>query len=139
MFRIIITRMPKSIGNTITNSSNVNLFQLSQLRACGNAMILPIDHDKGIKPYYDRVHNITNQDPETFNGSITVSVKEKHTNIKITLHRKKANTIIFDSTTQNIVNVPLSMYIIPYDSYGTLVTDNITSYTYSMCMYYKDI
>lgn len=31
------------------------------------------------------------------------------------------------------------LYIVPYDSYGTLTTDNIASYAYSRRLYFKDI
>jgi hypothetical protein len=49
-----------------------------------------------------------------------------------------SNVLFYDSATQNIVNSPLLLYVIPYDSYGTLITDNIASYSYSMRMRYKD-
>ncbi len=50
MYRIIIARMPKAIGTVYTTRSNVNIFQAVQLGNTGNKMVLPVDHDKGIKP-----------------------------------------------------------------------------------------
>ena len=73
-------------------------------------------------------------------GTITGSgaLKECHKLVKIKIKSKKSSTIIFDSVSQNIVNSPLAMFIIPYDSYGTLVTDNVASYSFHTRMYYKD-
>jgi hypothetical protein len=134
MYRVIIAKMPKSIGNTITASNNVYIFQVAQLCATGNNLLNPIDHDKGIKTYYDRTFRINN-----FTNWIDVnSQKEMAKLVKIKIRRKRSNTIVYDNNTQNIVNSPLAMFVIPYDAYGTLVTDNVASYSYSMRMYYKD-
>jgi len=135
MYRVIIARMPKAIGGTLTTSSNVDIFQAAQLGASGNNMILPVDHDKGIKPYYDRTFTIYN----SANWIDSNSQKEKARLIKIKIKRKKASNIVFDSVSQNIVNSPLALYVIPYDAYGTLETDNIASYSFHTRMYYKDV
>jgi len=136
MFRIIICRMPKSIGTVYTTSANVNIFQDAQLGSTGNTMVMPVDHDKGIKPYYDRTFNVQ----VGFSATVGASVgKECHKLIKLKIKRKNANSIVFDSASQNIVNSPLSMYVLPYDSYGTLITDNIASYSFHARMYYKDM
>ena len=57
MYRVIVMRCPKSFGTTITNYNNLYPFQLSQVGTTGNCMVLPVDYDKGFKPYYDRVFN----------------------------------------------------------------------------------
>ena len=138
MYRIIICKMPKSIGATLTTSSSTYIFQAAQLGASGNTMVLPLDFDRGIKPYYDRVHNLQTGTSFTASGSITAVQKECHKLIKLKIKRKRPGNVVFDSAAQNIVNAPLALYVIPYDSYGTLVTDNIASYSYQMRMYYKD-
>ena len=51
----MVVRMTKSIGVTVTTYNNVYSFQLSQTGVCVNGMILPLDKDRGIKTYYDRV------------------------------------------------------------------------------------
>jgi hypothetical protein len=98
-------------------------------------MVLPVDHDKGIKPYYDRVIAIKNG----FFWDSAAGHRESTKLLRIKIKRKKANTIIYDSASQFIVNSPLSLYIIPYDAYGTLITDNIASYSFHCRMYYKDM
>ena len=134
MYRVIVARMPKAIGPTLVTSSNVDIFQAAQLGASGNNMVLPIDHDKGIKPYYDRTFTLIN--PTFFQTAN--QRKEIAKLIKIKIKRKKASNIIFDSVSQNIVNSPLSLFVIPYDAYGTLETDNVASYSFHARMYYKD-
>jgi len=134
MYRIIVAKMPKSIGNTVTASNNVNIFQGAQTGSTGNAMVLPIDHDKGIKPYYDRVIKVNS----SFFWDSDAGQRECSRYIKLKIKRKRAGTIIFDSATQNIVNSPLALYVIPYDAYGTLVTDNIATFSFNARMYYKD-
>ena len=135
MYRVMILRMPKSIGATLTTSSNVDPYQAPQLGANGNRMCLPIDTDRGIKAYYDRIHTVYGGS----NYSVSAqSDKEYHKLVKIHLRRKNAREIVFDSAAQNIVNSPLALYVIPYDSKGTLVTDNVASYAYIARMRYKD-
>jgi hypothetical protein len=130
MYRIMVLRLPKSIGGAITTRNNVYPFQQSQLGATGNAMILPLDTDRGVKAYYDRVF--------TTNLAVTGNGRESHKLVKVNLRRKQSRDIVYDSATQNIVNSPLLLYVIPYDSFGSLITDNIASYSYSMRMRYKD-
>ena len=36
------------------------------------------------------------------------------------------------------MNNPLAVYLIPYDSYGSLTTDNIASIAWTMRLYWKD-
>jgi len=125
--------MPKAIGTVYTTSANVNIFQDAQLGATGNCMVLPVDHDKGIKPYYDKVIALQRAPPWGADG------KEIAKLVRLKIKRKQSNAIIYDSASQNIVNSPLSLYIIPYDAYGTLITDNIASYSFHCRMYYKDM
>ena len=132
IYRIIVAKLPKSYNAITTTASSLLPFQYAQLGATGNVMILPIDHDKGIKPYYDKHHYILGQTPQYGDG------KEIHKVVNIKIRRKNARQIVFDSATQLIVNSPLALYVFAYDSYGTLVTDNVASYSYTARMYYKD-
>jgi hypothetical protein len=134
-YRVMVLRLPKSVGSTTTTSSNVDAFQVSQLGSNGNRLCLPIDTDHGIKTYYDRI--ITNEkDISQRNGGDTLC--ECHKMLKIHLRRKQSREVVYDSGAQNIVNRPLALYVIPYDARGALVTDNIASYVYSIRMRYKD-
>jgi hypothetical protein len=138
MYRIIICKVPKTVNNTVVNSNNIYPFQLSQLGACGNTMLLPLDSDRGFKAYYDKTFNVNTGNSSAIVSGAAVG-KQSHKKISITLSRKSQSLVTYDTATQNITNNPLLMYILPYDSYGTLVTDNIASCAYSMRMRYKDM
>ena len=116
--------MTKTITGTATLYNSVYPFQTSQLVGCVNTMILPLDKDRVIKTYYDRDFNL-----QMVYNAATQTMKECHKHIKINLRHKESREIVYDSSSLNIVNSPLLLYIIPYDSFGTLVTDNIGSYT----------
>jgi hypothetical protein len=134
MFLVMVLRMPKSIVGTVTTRDNVDPFQASQLGNNGNRMTRPIDTDRGVKAYYDRVFNVQLGNSFYSDGA----GRECHKLVRISLRRKQSREVVYDSGAQNIVNSPLTLLIIPYDSFGSLVTDNIASYAYSMRMRYKD-
>ena len=46
--------------------------------------------------------------------------------------------ITYSTASPEIVNKPLAIYVIPYEQYSTLNTDNIASCAGFMRMYYKD-
>jgi hypothetical protein len=119
-YRVIICRVPKSFAGVISTANNVNIFAQPQQGTVFpvNDILCPLDKDQVIKTYHDRVHHRTNP-----NSS---STKESKQLVKIWLKRQGGRAIVYDNVSQNIINNPLSMYVIPYDSYGTLVTDNIS-------------
>lgn len=128
-YRVIIASMPRSRGNVVTTPNNVDLFQAPGLGNNGNKLLLPLDKDKGIKAYYDRIIRINNASNTN---------KEIHKTLKLWIKRKRASPIVWDSNTGQILNKPVSLYIIPYDSYGTIGTDNIASCAYWARIYFKD-
>lgn len=136
MYRIIIARVPKTVAGAAVTTTFVNFWDDTQLGAVGNKMLLKSDSDRGIKFLYDRL--ITVQDNAAF--AQTSHTREIHRYVKLWIRSKKGRDIIYDSTNANtIVNNPIVMTIIPYDSYGTLTTDNIASCAYQGYIYYKDV
>lgn len=128
--RVLICKLPKTFGGgTVTTSNNIPLFQGAQLGNNGCKLVRPIDKDLGIRTYYDKIIPMT---------KLNALNKEQHKTLRIWLKRKNARRIIYN-TDGNIVNSPISLYVIPYDSYGTLITDNIASYNFYCRMYYKDV
>ena len=138
MYRIIICKVPKTVNGTAVNSNNTYPFQLAQLGVTGNTMVLPLDSDRGFKAYYDKTFNLQTGYSAGLTGS-TPAGKECHKLVKIHLTRKSQSLVVYDSASQNITNNPLLMYILPYDSYGSLTTDNIASCSYHVRMRYKDM
>lgn len=128
MYRVIVARVPKAVGGNLTSSINLKYWQIEDQGQLGNKMIRAIDKDRGIKTLYDKVF--------TINGMTTG--KEYHKRIKLWISRKTQRKVIFENGDQNIVNNPLVLLITPYDSFGTLITDNIASCAFRYRMYFKD-
>lgn len=146
MFRIIVCVLPK-VYNAVVTGSQFDPFQIPNSGVLGNRMLYPLDKDKGVKALYDRV--------VTFNLGFSASslgvlgpppvssannyAREGHLLKKIWIKSKKARDIVFDTVSVDIVNRPVAVYVIPYDSFGTQTTDNIASVAGFMRMYYKDV
>lgn len=139
IFRIIVCRLPKIYGTTATTGGNLNIFREddSSLKS-GNNLTRYIDNDKGVRAYYDRC--ITVNTPGLVNSSSGGAVvsREVHRLVKISVKRKKSSPIVYQPGGE-IVNNPLAVYVLPYDSYGTLLTDNIASCAFTYRIYYKDL
>lgn len=145
MYRIIIAKVPKAINGVATQQNNVDPFDQIQLGNTGNRMLLNLDRDRGIKALHDKVYTInsgynasnvgTNLAPSPNNIR-----REAHLYKKFWIKSKRSKPIVYDSTGSNqIVNNPLMVWVIAYDSYGTLLTDNIASLSYYGIIYFKDV
>jgi len=133
-YRVIVATLPKVFNGSIT-TARFDPFQRANQGTCDNTLLLPADHDKGVKFLYDKIHKLTQ-----VRGVGGTSVgKEMTKTIKLWIKRKRAREIIFDTTSADIINKPLAIYVIPYEQYSTLETDNIASVTGFMRMYYKDV
>lgn len=140
MYRIVVARLPKNYNGVITAANTLDLFRADDNGfGNGNSMCGMIDNDKGIRAYYDKTINVQTGISSTVAGDPDVWYeKENHILIKLKIKRKKSRPIVFEPT-GGIVNNPVGVYVIPYDSYGTLQTDNIASCAITMRLYYKDI
>jgi len=134
-FRVIVARLPKVYNGSITTLS-FDPFQSANAGTCGNLQLLPADHDKGVKFYYDKIVKIPGQSWSGVGGS---NMKERTATVKLWIKRKRAGTIKYDTGGNTLVNSPVAIYVLPYEQYSTLTSDNIASMTGFMRMYYKDI
>jgi len=137
MFRVIICRAPKIVSGSTVTYNSMYPFQPADLGTTGNQMILPLDKDRGIKAFYDKTFNL-----QLGTSNVEVPIlgyvgKELHMVKKFWI-KSKGRPIQYDQASATIVNNPLLVYVIPYDSYGTLKTDNIASVSYFSRLYYKD-
>ena len=96
-----------------------------------------IDSEKGIRAYYDKIF-ATEGRPGTKYGATGLNGAETHILRKFVIKKKKTRPIAYESTGQ-VINNPIGIYVIPYDSFGTLQTDNISSCALTYRLYYKDI
>lgn len=134
MYRVLVLVMPKSYNGIAVTSGSLDIGCTFQNGANGNYITMPIDTEKGIKVLYDKVFR-----NEAGSNSSTIITREYHTFKKLWIKRKRSNNIVFDTAGVEIVNKPLNIYVIPYDSYGTLTTDNIASCAWTATLYYKDV
>lgn len=137
-FRVIIARAPKAISGVATGYDKItNPFDDIQLGSVGNKLLLPLDNDRGIKALYDKIHRLPGQN--IAHGAGYGSNKEFTKVVKLWIKNKKARDIVFDSTqAEQIVNNPILLWVIPYEQYSTLQTDNIATCAYFGTLYYKD-
>lgn len=138
-YRVIVCTLPKVTGGTITTARH-EPFQIANSGAApDNNLLLPADNDQGVKFLYDKIHAMGPTHPGSFTNVSDWIRKERTKVIKLWIKRKRSSDIIFNTTSTDIVNKPLAIYIIPYEQYSTLETDNIASFTGVMRMYYKDL
>lgn len=139
MVRVIIARVPKAINGTATTYNNVDPWDQIQLGSNGNKILFALDKDRGIKALYDKVHRMpTNQ--YAGNQSGLWSTRECTKVVKLWLRPRKSRDIVYDSTNSNqIVNNPIIMWVIPYEQYSTLETDQVCTVAYQGTIYYKDV
>lgn len=136
IYRIMCGTFPKSYGGVVTTHNNFSALQGPTFGLNGNRLLMPPDKDRGVKFFYDRIVRVERNFASVPLGG--VGGKECHVFKKMFLKRKRARNIIFDPANNEIVNRPFFFWILPYDSYGTLETDNIASYTLQARAYWKD-
>jgi len=139
-YRVMLLRLPKSITSqlgitSVTDSSTNAIFDQLDFGANGNRLMQKLDNDKGVKALYDKC--ILVQNNVAFSDA--THARETHKLLKLWIRPRRAKAIVFDSSNQTITNNPIALFIIPYDSYGTLQTDNIASVAWEACLYFKDV
>lgn len=138
IFRVIVAILPKTypglLGAVTPTTYTFDPFeQTHNLGDVQNTLITAADTDKGVRFLYDRIHTVPG--PYENPGS-----RETHKVIKLWIKRKRSRNIIFDSDRDGFIsNKPLAIYVIPYEQFSTLTTDNIASCAAEMRLYYKDI
>lgn len=135
MFRVIVAVLPKSTLGTIT-TARFDPLQIPNNGVMNNNTLQMADHDIGVKFLYDRIHTMKTQ--QWTGGNAGWNSKELTKVVRLWVKRKRSSDIIFSTSAQEIVNKPLAVYVIPYEQYSTLETDNIASCAGLLRMYYKD-
>jgi hypothetical protein len=139
-YRVMVLRLPKAITSSlgvtsVTDASTNAIFDQLDFGSNGNRLLQKLDNDKGVKALYDECIQV--QDNAAFADAN--HTREIHHLLKLWIKPKYARDIVFDSTNQTIVNNPIALFIIPYDSYGSLQTDIVASCAWEATLYYKDV
>ena len=134
MYRLLVLQWPESVYGSTYNGQNQRIFYALDN---GYAMTEHIDRHT-YKVVYDKIIQPIRQSgiPATQKEHSYLHRFRIKTNRKVTYKDDSAGV-----TTNNPMGQQNSMafYIIPYDAYGTLVTDNIASCGIVMRHYYKDL
>lgn len=133
LYRIVIAVLPRAIGTTYTVYNNVDLFKAVDQGSCNNTMCGMVDMEKVKKVLVDRTYRLSNSSGY---GDGTTG-KEVHMLKTFWLKAKRARPIKYTAAGAHANNL-LGVYVIPYDAYGTLQTDNIASHAYIARLYFKD-
>lgn len=136
MVRVIIAILPKEVNGTVT--TNVfDPFQVQNSGTCGNNMLFSADQDVGVKFLYDKIHRINLGQATGVSGLL--NLKESTKVIKLWIKRKTSRDIVYSNALSVITNKPLAVYVLPYEQYSTLTTDNVASVAGFMRLYFKDV
>lgn len=133
--RIIVAVLPKEVNGLVTTEA-FDPFQIANSGSNGNNLIWHADADIGVKFLYDKIHVPPAQQVGSTSGA---NGKEYTKFVKIWIRRKKSRDVVFNTSAQAILNKPLAIFMIPYEQYSTLTTDNVASMAGTLRMYYKDI
>lgn len=143
MYRIMIVVLPRSIQGTVPTFGNVDLFKAVDQGVNNSTLLADVDKEKVIKVLYDKV--IRNEAGVSAISTGTQALPsanfrgaEKHSLVKIWLKSKRQKNINYINQTNEHKNNFMSVYVIPYDSFGTLQTDNVASCSYIARLYWKD-
>jgi len=136
LYRVIVCILPRMYNASVVSSGSIDIGSAMNTGVNGCYLTLPVDTTKGIKVLYDKVFR--NEIGFSWNNTNN-SGKECHLFKKFWIKRKRANKIKYARATGEVENKFLAVYVIPYDSYGTLTTDNIASCGFVSTLYFKDV
>lgn len=131
MYRIMVLVLPRMYNGAVVSYGSIDPCEPCTQGSNGNYLMLPPDKEKGVKTLYDRV--ISN---EKGISGVSGGNKECHKLVKFWI-KSKGRPIKYDQANGHVNNF-LAVYVIPYDSYGSLITDNIASCSYHYKLYWKD-
>lgn len=138
-YRIVVCSLPKTTtgltGASITTAQFDPFEASQQFSDSQNVLTLFTDKDRGVRTLYDKT--ILVQQNAAF--AEAGHTREIHKFVKLWIRRKGGRDIVFDSDYSFTNSNPLAVFVIPYDSYGTLTSDNVASCAGVMRLYYKDV
>jgi len=130
LYRVIIAVLPRTVGSTVPTGANVDLFRAMDSGTNNSTMCGMIDTENVKKVLLDKVYKSQN--------SSGYDTKEVHLLKKFYIQSKRARAIKYVNNSTEHQNNQMGIWVIPYDSYGTLQTDNIASCAYVQRLYFKD-
>lgn len=131
-YRIIVAKFNRTINGTLMTGGNFDMFDA---QGCNDSIAAIVKNDQGVKVYYDKV--FTCQHGLQYSVGADLNRKPRLFK-KIWINPKGTKKIIY-SAANTIVNNPLCVFVLPYDAYSTLRTDNVANCQWSYKLYFKDV
>lgn len=134
-YRIIVAVIPKIINGAATTAA----FDFRDTTGTGNVITAWMKPDSGIKVLYDKtIRNEAGFSAIAVGTAGDQDGKEAHKFVKFYIKSKRGQKLMWD-TYGNLINKPMIMYVLPYDSFGTLVSDNVATCAINTKYYWKDV
>ena len=139
LYRVIFVVLARTVGVTVPTYNNIDLFKATDVGTNNSTIGADINTEYVKKVLYDRVWSNEKGTSTNFtNGGWTQ--RESHIFRKIWIKAKRARPIEYlDGNGNYHKNNMFACYVIPYDSWGTLQTDNVASMAFNVKLYWKDI
>jgi len=141
MYRILVVILPRTCGNTVPAYNTIDLFKSVDVGTNNNTVISQVNGEYVLKVLYDKIVRAQSGVSGLLGSGLNSDIrKECHFVKKLWIKAGKGQRTINYLDGGNIHNNNyLAVYVIPYDSYGTLQTDNVASMSYYADLYWKDI
>lgn len=131
-YRIIVCKLNRVINGTGMTGGNFDMFDAN---GANDSIASIIKNDQGVKVYYDKTFTVQG----CVQSSVGIDATRKLRLFKkLFINPKGTKKIVFSAANQ-IVNNPLAVFVLPYDAYATLRTDNVVNCQYSCKLYFKDV
>ena len=131
-YRIIVCKLNRVINGTGMTGGNFDLFDAN---GANDSIASIIKNDQGIKVYYGKTFTVQG----CVQSSVGIDANRKLRLFKKLFINPKGTKKIVYSAANTIVNNPLAVFVLPYDAYATLRTDNVSNCQYSCKLYFKDV
>lgn len=135
-YRVVVVRRNTTANNGV-NSIPSGQFALKNYPNNGNQLFADIT-EENCTVLYDRTHTLNNQQSRVGGLAEQGSEISKLININYKVPARNQK-VYYDDDTPTPKKWCYQLWIVPYDAYGTLTSDNIASVAHSRRFYFKDV
>lgn len=130
LYRVMIVLFPRTVGTTIPNGNNLDLFRAMDSGVNNSTICGMIDMEHVKRVLLDKTYHVQN--------ATGYDTKEVHMVKNFYVKYPRGKNIEYINNTGQHKSDILAVYVIPYDSFGSLQTDNVASCAYVERLYFKD-
>lgn len=127
--RIIVAVVPKTVGSTLLDGSNYDLLDAGGSNDTVTGMI----KKEGVRVLYDKTYTL-----QTLGVRAVPVAGDSRLFKKLYIKSKRGSKLMWQQD-GSLANKPVGVWVVPYDAYNTLRTDNLGFLNYTYKLYFKDI